>query len=101
VPQTAGLFDHFLGAQLTIPDPALAGRGRLDWEAQDASAALSGLDVAGGDLVFVGGKGCQDFGLLALRHLDEVQGPSEFVRSKLTTFVRRRTQGLSTDIPHR
>jgi hypothetical protein len=26
----------------------------------------------------VGGEGCQDFGLLALRDLDEVQGPSEF-----------------------
>ena len=34
--------------------------------------------VAGGDLVFVGGEGCQDFALLALRDLEEVQGPSEF-----------------------
>jgi hypothetical protein len=31
--------------------PALAGRDRLDWETQDASAALSARDVAGGDLV--------------------------------------------------
>jgi hypothetical protein len=50
--------------------------GRLDWETPQASAALS--DVAGGDLVFVGGEGCQDFALLALRNLEEVQGPSEF-----------------------
>src|SRR5687768_5334218 len=34
--------------------------------------------IAGGDLAFVGGEGCQDFGLLAFRNLDEVQGPSEF-----------------------
>jgi hypothetical protein len=45
---------------------------------QDASAALTGRDVAGRDLVFVGGEGCQDFGLLAFRDLCEVQGPSEF-----------------------
>ena len=32
------------------------------------SASLRTLDVAGGDLVFVGGKGGQDFGLLTLRH---------------------------------
>jgi hypothetical protein len=55
-----------------------APRDRLGGETQDASAALSGCDVAGGDLVFVGGEGCQDFGLLALRDLEEVQGPSEF-----------------------
>jgi hypothetical protein len=57
--------------------PAKAGRHRLDRE-QDASAALSGRDVAGGDLVFVSGEGCEDFGLLGLRNLGEVQGPSEF-----------------------
>src|SRR5262245_42962659 len=39
---------------------------------------LAGRDVAGCDLVFVGGEGCQDFGLLLLRDLCEVQGPSEF-----------------------
>jgi hypothetical protein len=39
---------------------------------------LSGSNVAGGDLVFVGGEGCQYFGLLARRDLEEVQGPSEF-----------------------
>jgi hypothetical protein len=65
------------------PSPALAGRDRL--ETQDASAALSGRDVAGGNLVFVGGEGCQNIGLLALRDLDEVQGPSEF-RSDLIEF---------------
>jgi hypothetical protein len=56
----------------------LAGRDHLDWETQDASAALSARDIAGGDLVFVGGEGCQDFGFLALRDLREVQGPPEF-----------------------
>jgi hypothetical protein len=35
-------------------------------------------NVASSHLVFVSGEGCQDFGLLALRHLDKVQGPSEF-----------------------
>jgi len=38
---------------------------------------LGNRDVAGSDLVFVGGEGSQDFGLLALRDLDEVQSPSE------------------------
>ena len=33
--------------------------------------------IAGGDLVLVGGEGCQDFGLLALRYLEDVQGPSK------------------------
>src|SRR5258707_15888853 len=44
----------------------IAGRGALDRE-QNVSAALSGSDVAGGDLVFVGGEGRQDFGLLGFR----------------------------------
>ena len=35
-------------------------------------------DVASGDLILVGSESCQDFGLLALGDLDEVQGPSEF-----------------------
>ena len=39
---------------------------------QDASASLRVLDVAGGDLAFVGGEGCQDFGLLMLRDLEEI-----------------------------
>jgi len=34
--------------------------------------------VAGGDFVLVGGEGGQDFVLFLLRHLEEVQGPSEF-----------------------
>jgi hypothetical protein len=59
------------------PRPAKAGRHRPDRE-QVALAALGGRDVAGGDLVFVGGEGCQDFGLLGLRDLEEGQGPSEF-----------------------
>jgi hypothetical protein len=58
-------------------NPAQLGRDRLDWETQDSSAALS-RDIAGGDLVLVGGKGCQNFGLLAPRDLGEVQGPPEF-----------------------
>ena len=40
-------------------------------ETLDASAALSARDVTGDDLVFVGGEGCQDFGLLLLRDLEE------------------------------
>ena len=75
---TVGLLDHLVGAQLTIPVQLWLGGDCLDWETQDASAALIDRDVAGGDLVFVGGEGCQYFGLLALRDLDEVQGPSEF-----------------------
>ena len=43
-----------------------------------ASAGLGGRDVASGDLVLVGGEGCQDFGLLALWNFGKVQGPSEF-----------------------
>jgi len=47
---------------------------------QEVSAAL-----ISGDLVLVGGEGCQDFGLLALRYLEEVQGPSE-LRCDLIEF---------------
>jgi hypothetical protein len=65
----------------------LAKRDRLDWETQDASAALSARDVTGGHLVFVSGEGCQDFSLLALRDLDEVQGTPEF-RCDLIEFCR-------------
>ena len=45
------------------------------------------LDVAGGDLAFVGGEGGQDFGLLTLRDLEEIQGPSE-LRCDLIKFFR-------------
>ena len=41
------------------------------------SAGLGG-DVAGGDLVLVGGEGCPDLGLLAPRDLGEVQRSSKF-----------------------
>jgi hypothetical protein len=41
-------------------------------------AALGRGDVACGDLVLVGSEGCQDFCLLRLRNLEEVQGPSQF-----------------------
>jgi hypothetical protein len=53
----------------------------------DASASLRELDVAGGDLAFVGGEGGQDFGLLTLRDLEEIQGPSE-LRCHLIKFCR-------------
>jgi|HubBroStandDraft_4_1064222.scaffolds.fasta_scaffold2980977_1 hypothetical protein len=43
--QLAALFDYLVGGQLTI-HPGLAGRDRLDWKTQDASAALSGRDLA-------------------------------------------------------
>ena len=69
---------HLVGAQLTIPAQLWLGGDCLDWETQDASTALIDRDVAGGDLVFVGGEGCQNFALLAFRDLEEVQGPSEF-----------------------
>jgi hypothetical protein len=54
---------------------------------------LSGSDVACGDLVFVSGEGCQDFGLLGLRDLEEVQGPSEF-RCDLIEF-----RGGDSEVP--
>jgi hypothetical protein len=75
--QAGLLFDHLVGAQLTIPAQLWpAGLSRL--RNTDASAALIDRDVSGGDLVFVGSEGCQDFGLLGLRDLEEVQSPSEF-----------------------
>jgi len=46
----------------------------------DALASFRDLDVAGGDLAFVGREGGQDFGLLMLRDLEEIQGPSELRR---------------------
>ena len=52
-----------------------------------ASASLRGLDVAGGDLAFMGGEGGQDFRLLTLRDLEEIQGPSE-LRCDLIKFCR-------------
>ncbi len=42
------------------------------------SAALFGLHVPSGDFVLVGRECCQDFGLLALRDLEEVKSASEF-----------------------
>jgi hypothetical protein len=57
----------------------------LNWTGR--SSAL-GRDIAGGDLVFVGGKGCQDFGLLALRDFGEIKGASEF-RCNLIEFCWR------------
>jgi hypothetical protein len=63
---------------LTPPSRSRAGSSGLHRKTQDASAWLGDRDIAGGDLVLVGGEGCQDFGLLALRDLGEVQGPSEF-----------------------
>src|SRR5829696_2705462 len=50
------------------------------------SAALS-ADEPCSDLALVGGEGCEDFGLLALRHLGEVQGSPEF-RCDLVKFCR-------------
>ncbi len=38
--------------------------------------ALAAL-ITGGDLVLVVGEGRQDFGLLALRYLEVIQGPLE------------------------
>jgi hypothetical protein len=94
--QLVALFDHLVGAQLTIP-PALAGRDRLDWETQDAPAALSARDVTGGDLVFVGREGCQDFSLLALRDLNEVQGtPSSAATSSSSAGEIRRSRWASS-----
>lgn len=53
----------------------------------DASASLRDLDVAGCDLAFVDGEGGQDFGLLTLWDLEEIQGPSE-LRCDLIKFCR-------------
>ena len=47
-------------------------------------AALRG-NVTGGDFGFVGGEGCQNFGLLSLWNLEEVQGPSK-LRCDLVEF---------------
>jgi hypothetical protein len=47
--------------------------------------------LAAGDLVFVGGERCQDFALLALWHVEEVQSPTEFRRDliKFCGGIRR------------
>ena len=63
-------FDHLVGAQRTIPPPGFGWAGSSRLATPQASAALS--SVAGGDLGFVGGEGCQDFVLLALWDLEEV-----------------------------
>jgi hypothetical protein len=57
-----------------------------------ARSALSGREVASGDLVFMGGEGCQDFALLALRDLGEIQAPSQF-RGDLIEFGWRDHSG--------
>src|SRR6185503_9772980 len=88
-------FSSFLGARRGVPLGSARSTkkppGATLWsnpEFRDAaSAALSGLDVACGDLVLVGGEGCQDFGLLALRDLDEIQSSSEF-RCDFIEFCR-------------
>jgi hypothetical protein len=43
------------------------------------------LSSPGGNLVFVGGEGCQDFGFLRLWDLEEIQGPSK-LRCNLIKF---------------
>jgi hypothetical protein len=89
--QLAALFDH--PRRRAVNNPAhLAGRDRLDWETQDASAALSARDVAGVDLVFVGGEGCQDFGLFGFISLRCWRRQALFA-----TFIRTsRPEGAST-----
>jgi hypothetical protein len=68
-----------------LNNPAQHWLGRLYRpETQDASAALR----AGDDLVFVGSEGCQDFVLLTLRDLGEVQAFCEFLRDRIE-FVGR------------
>jgi len=51
------------------------------------SAGLGGRNVAGSDLVLVGGEGCKHFRLFALRNLEVIQGPSE-LRCDLIEFCR-------------
>jgi hypothetical protein len=74
---TAAKVRLFKYRQLTSSPPSQSWAASFRPE-RNALAALGGRDVTGGDLVFVGGKGCQDFGLLGLRDLEEVQGPSKF-----------------------
>src|SRR5262245_51818039 len=50
-------------------------------------ASIRVLNVAGSNLVFVGGEGCQHLGLLTLWDLEEIQGPSE-LRCDLIEFRR-------------
>jgi hypothetical protein len=58
-------FDQCVDSQLTIRSAESARQ-------KPSSTGLGGRDIAGGNLVLVGGEGCQDFGLLALRHLGKV-----------------------------
>ena len=53
-------------------------RGAIQGSGTMVREPLLGGNVASGDFVLVGGEGCQDFTLLFFRHLEEVQGPSEF-----------------------
>src|ERR1041385_8432149 len=57
------------------------------------SAALCDRDVTGGDFFFVSSERRQNFGLLSLWHLDEVQGPPKF-RCHLIEFC-----GGNAEIP--
>ena len=41
---------------------------------------------AGGDFVFVGSEGCQDFVFLTFGYLEEVEGPSEFCCDLINFF---------------
>src|SRR5262245_8543106 len=80
-------FQVGVDCQRTIP-PNLVGQGCLDWEPHDASASLTGRDIAGGDLILVGCKRSQDFGSLALRDLDNIQRPSELRRNLIEVCGR-------------
>ena len=62
--------------------------GTVESATTGRSAPFFGRDVACSNFVFVNGKGRQDFTLLALRDLDEIQGPPEF-RGNLIEFCRR------------
>src|SRR5262245_20828430 len=78
-----------MSVQVTSPAiPPILGRGRLDWEPSDASAALCGRDIASRDLVFVGSKGRQDFGLLAFRDFEKIQRPTELRRNLIELYRR-------------
>ena len=50
---------------------------RLANGSPEKSSASLRLDVASSDLAFVGGEGRQDFGLLGLRNLVEIESPSK------------------------
>ena len=72
-------------------------RGIIETKLGVASAGLGGRNVAGSDFVLVGGEGCQDFGLLALWDLGEIQAPSELVRSQVV-FLDLVAKALDDDL---